>query len=62
MRSERGGLGRIIIIRLNFTRQECLDALAEFYTKNKRKYPHLQLISLFNTLNYKRQVVNDEIL
>ena len=27
MRSERGGLGRIIIIRLNFTRQECLGGI-----------------------------------
>ncbi len=37
MRPKRGNSGRII--RLNFTRQERLDALAEFYTKNKNKYP-----------------------
>lgn len=37
MRPKRGNSGRII--RQNFTRQERLDALAEFYTKNKKKYP-----------------------
>lgn len=37
MRPKRGNSGRII--RRNFARQERLDALAEFYTNNKKKYP-----------------------
>lgn len=37
MRPKRGNSG--VKIQRNFSRKECLQALAEFYTKYKKKYP-----------------------
>ena len=60
MRPKRGNSGKVI--RQNFTRQERLDVLAKFYLQNTDKYQRLQLISFHNTHNYKKKVVNHEIL